>query len=274
MKTDNYLTLCLEQATKSPLHYRHGCIIVRGGKVIGQGYNDYRPGFNGGALKTGRIAAGSFDGPAILDLKEKHKQKKKQKLEQQQQRTSSHTSGTTGSSVSSVTTTSTFTPFEALSGGGHLANTPLSMHSEMSAIHSALAATTALGSSAFSCQQPCFKLPGLSKRKGERLRNGTQRDAIAEYVERICGTQAGTGKLQVQECGFERGACGSGGEVRQRQQQRRVRVWVQGKAGGEGRGVSGGERWRETWEEEQREEEPWWPSEGGSSSASSAAAPF
>lgn len=44
MKTDNYLTLCLEQAAKSPLHYRHGCIVVRGGKVIGQGYNDYRPG--------------------------------------------------------------------------------------------------------------------------------------------------------------------------------------------------------------------------------------
>jgi hypothetical protein len=35
MKTDSYLTLCLEQAAKSALHYRHGCIIVRGGKVIG-----------------------------------------------------------------------------------------------------------------------------------------------------------------------------------------------------------------------------------------------
>lgn len=33
MKTDNYLTLCLEQAALSPLRNRHGCIIVRGGKV-------------------------------------------------------------------------------------------------------------------------------------------------------------------------------------------------------------------------------------------------
>jgi len=73
MKTDNYLTLCLEQAAKSPLHYRHGSIIVRGGKVIGQGYNDYRPGFNGGALKHGRIANGAMNGPAIADLKEKLK---------------------------------------------------------------------------------------------------------------------------------------------------------------------------------------------------------
>ena len=70
MKTDNYLTLCLEQASKSPLHYRHGCIIVRGGKVIGQGFNDYRPGFNGGALKTGKIAAGAYDGTAVQEMKE------------------------------------------------------------------------------------------------------------------------------------------------------------------------------------------------------------
>jgi deoxycytidylate deaminase len=39
MKTDNYITLCLEQAANSPLRYRHSAIIVRGGKVIGQGYN-------------------------------------------------------------------------------------------------------------------------------------------------------------------------------------------------------------------------------------------
>jgi deoxycytidylate deaminase len=75
MKTDNYLTLCLEQATISPLHYRHGCIIVRGGKVIGRGYNDHRSGFDGGALKSGRMKAGSFDGPAIADLKRKRKLK-------------------------------------------------------------------------------------------------------------------------------------------------------------------------------------------------------
>jgi hypothetical protein len=71
MKTDNYLTLCLEQATKSPLHYRHGCIVVRGGKVIGQGHNDYRPGFDGGALKHGRVASSALNGPALADMKAK-----------------------------------------------------------------------------------------------------------------------------------------------------------------------------------------------------------
>ncbi|KAL9002350.1 MAG: hypothetical protein Q9188_004704 [Gyalolechia gomerana] len=53
-RNDNYLSLCLEQASLSSLHYRHGCIIVRGGKVIGKGYNDYRPGFDGGIQNNGR----------------------------------------------------------------------------------------------------------------------------------------------------------------------------------------------------------------------------
>ncbi|KAK4547529.1 hypothetical protein LTR36_000486 [Oleoguttula mirabilis] len=155
MKTDTYLTLCLEQAAKSPLHYRHGCIIVRGGKVIGQGYNDYRPGFNGGALKHGRVAKGGLDGPAIAELKAKLKDnpKPKQKPQQQQQQPDC---------------SKTFTPFEG-TGGGHHANVPLSMHSEMMAIHSALAASSTLSSTAFSCEKPSFKLPRGDKRK-TRLR--------------------------------------------------------------------------------------------------------
>jgi hypothetical protein len=48
MKTDRYLNLCLEQAANSTLRHRHGCIVVKGGKVIGQGFNDPRPGFDGG----------------------------------------------------------------------------------------------------------------------------------------------------------------------------------------------------------------------------------
>lgn len=62
MKTDRYLNLCLEQAAKSPLRNQHGCVVVRGGKALGRSYNDYRPGFNGGALRltnyriVGRIA--------------------------------------------------------------------------------------------------------------------------------------------------------------------------------------------------------------------------
>ncbi|KAL9017485.1 MAG: hypothetical protein Q9185_005198 [Variospora sp. 1 TL-2023] len=56
-RNDVYLSLCLEQASLSPLHYRHGCIVVRGGKVIGKGYNDYRSGFNGGVQITGRLSS-------------------------------------------------------------------------------------------------------------------------------------------------------------------------------------------------------------------------
>jgi deoxycytidylate deaminase len=72
MKTDNYLNLCLDQATKSSLRYRHGAIVVRGGKVIGQGYNDYRSGFDGGALKSGRLPLRSSGGLAIDEFKKKN----------------------------------------------------------------------------------------------------------------------------------------------------------------------------------------------------------
>ncbi|KAI7481885.1 hypothetical protein KC351_g6110 [Hortaea werneckii] len=189
MKTDNYLTQCLEQAAKSPLHYRHGCIIVRGGKIIGQGFNDYRPGFDGGALKHGRIAKSALDGPAIADLKEKLKKQKGKDKHRQQHGTS----------------TKTFTPFESR-GGGQQSNTPLTMHSEMMAIHSALAASSTLSSTAFACEKPCFKLPSGDKRKA-RLRA----EVLKRYVNAVCETaastaSAGSGKTQVQECGFERSA--------------------------------------------------------------------
>lgn len=189
MKTDNYLTQCLEQAAKSPLHYRHGCIIVRGGKVIGQGFNDYRPGFDGGALKHGRIAKSALDGPAIADLKEKLKKQKGKEKHRQQHDTS----------------TKTFTPFETR-GGGQQSNNPLTMHSEMMAIHSALAASSTLSSTALACEKPCFKLPSGDKRKA-RLRA----EVLKRYVNAVCETAAstalaGSGKTQVQECGFGRSA--------------------------------------------------------------------
>lgn len=183
MKTDNYLSLCLEQAAKSPLHYRHGAIVVRGGKVIGHGFNDYRPGFNGGALKHGRIAkTGAFDGDAMMELKKKLKGRQKlQQPEQQQQHTCS-----------------TFTPFETNNGGGHTVNQPLSMHSEMMAIYSALNASSTLSSSTFSREKPCFKLPRSDKRKA-RLR----REVLLAYVAAVCEAAISTGQWQVQECGFE-----------------------------------------------------------------------
>jgi hypothetical protein len=72
LRTDKYLDLCLAQATKSPLRYRHGAVIVRGGKVIDQGYNDYRSGFDGGALKTGALSLRSPGSLTIAELKEKN----------------------------------------------------------------------------------------------------------------------------------------------------------------------------------------------------------
>jgi len=176
MKTDDYLNLCLEQAAKSPLRYRHGAIIVRGGKVIGHGYNDHRSGFDG-ALKTGRLPLRSTK--RELGGPEDHVNR-------------------------------TFTPFENMGGGGKLANTPLSMHSEMMAIHSALSASSTLASSAVSSEKPCFKLSGDSKRKS-RLR----REAINSYVKAICEaalaqSTAASGSAQsgVQEWRFESSASG------------------------------------------------------------------
>ncbi|KAK0624813.1 hypothetical protein B0T17DRAFT_616979 [Bombardia bombarda] len=42
------LNLSVEQASQSPLRFRHGCIAVKGSKVIGQGYNDHRSGYHSG----------------------------------------------------------------------------------------------------------------------------------------------------------------------------------------------------------------------------------
>jgi deoxycytidylate deaminase len=234
MKTDNYLALCLEQAAQSPLHYRHGAIIVRGGKVIGKGFNDYRRGYDGGALKTGKIAQGAFDGPAIAELKHKMKNKDKPK-----DVTGAMTDGTSA----------TFVPFEGINGGaGQHANTPLSMHSEMMAIHSALAQSSTLASTTVSSIKPSFKLRGKSKR-ARRLRD----EQIKAYVEAVCraaleeqATQKHSGKSHVQEWRFEasasqsrsvvgQGVSGSegpidgagehGGKYGETQQEQQWRVW-------------------------------------------------
>lgn len=163
MKTNNYLSLCREQASLSPLHHRHGCVIVRGGKVISQEFNDLRAGFDGGALKHGRIASGALDGPAIMDLK------RKRKLKPQSEPKSSNN-----------TSSKSFTPYEAM-GGGYRASVPLSMHSEMMAIHSAIARSSTLNATAVSSVKPSFKLPGSSKRKAK-----LRQEALKAYVKLVC----------------------------------------------------------------------------------------
>jgi deoxycytidylate deaminase len=227
MKTDIYLNLCLEQAANSPIHYRHGAIIVRGGKVIGQGFNDHRSGFDGGTPKTGRLPLRSLDSPAVAELKKKHKLKRNLADPQDEM-------------------TKAFTPFESMGGGGKLANNPLSMHSEMMAIHSALSASSTLASGAVSSEKPCFKLSGDSKRKS-RLR----RDAIKSYIQSVCeaaiAAQSTAVKCRsqsgVQKWRFEGFASRSLIESR-----------VSGQTGGRVRGFDHREQYGETPNEEREEE--------------------
>lgn len=158
-RNDTLLNLCLSQTELSPLHYRHGSVIIRGGKVIGQGFDCYCPGFDGGALKSGVLPSSGFDGP-IVELKSRLKSTSKSKhnintnvyLDRQQD-------------------ASPFMPFE-IAGTGHNSNKSLSVHSEMMAIVSALSLSSATQASQISArataslQKPCFSLPaGSQKRK-------------------------------------------------------------------------------------------------------------
>lgn len=174
-RTDSYLSLCLEQASHSTqMHHRHGCIIVRGGKVIGQGHNGYKPRFDGGlTLKTGRLVAGASGSPAIVALKQKNKSKSKRSFQGKAPR------------VLGLTTRESSNP-----GVGCVANTPpLSQHSEMAAILSALSLsshTASHGSARSSQWMGKFGSCKLLTRGARelRLRN------LEFYVEAICGQQA------------------------------------------------------------------------------------
>jgi hypothetical protein len=94
--------------------------------------------------------------------------------------------------------------------GGHHLNAPLSMHSEMMAIQSALSLSSGAQShqtsarSAKWLQKPCFKLSSASKRKA-RLRG------LKAYVHAVCEGSAvenctgkqSRGKLSLQKSHFE-----------------------------------------------------------------------
>jgi hypothetical protein len=232
-RNDTYLSLCLAQAELSPLHYRHGSIIVRGGKVIGQGFNCYRPG---------------FDGPAIAQLKQRLKSKPKyrSKLENQQ-----------GEGM--------FTPFESM-GCGHNSNAPLSMHSEMMAIRSALSLSSGTHTSQTSArsakcfQKPCFTLPGDSKKRKLRAK------ALKAYAQAVCFEaeaaptgKAYGGKFSIQKQGFEPGASQPGQQGQQRTVQRQgAGQWVSGGEGGQYVLSHGGKYGETPNEEEERERLSLW----------------
>jgi hypothetical protein len=230
-RNDTFLSLCLTQAALSSLHYRHGSIIVRGGKVIGQGFNSYRHGFDGGALKTGILPSNSLDGPAIVELKRRleSKPKHKSKSKSDNHQENSHDSGT-------------FTTSESM-GCGHNSNTLLSMHSEMMAIRSALSLSSGALSSQTSAratkcwQKPCFKLSGGSKKRNARSRAlKAYAQAVCEEAESRTGKSHG-GKFCLQKQSFEPGTSQSGVQAQRQQVQR------QGGQGGSrrGEGALGGE---------------------------------
>jgi deoxycytidylate deaminase len=238
-RNDTFLSLCLAQAELSSLHYRHGSIIVRGGKVIGQGYNCYRPGFDGGALKSGVLPSASLDGPAIAELKQRLKSQPKPKNKPDNQEDEG-----------------IFTPFESAGCGPH-ANVNLSMHSEMMAIRSALSLSSGTLSSQTSArsakcfEKPCFKLPGNSKKRKARAR------ALKAYAAAVCAeAEASTtgkaygGKLSIQKSGFEPGSSQPGFQGKKQQVQRQG--GGQRVSGGEGeRGLEHMEKCRETPSEEE-----------------------
>lgn len=253
-RNDSFLTLCLSQAELSPLHYRHGSIIVRGGKVIGQGFNTYRPGFDGGVLKTGILPTSSLDCPAIQELKQRLKNKPKCKAkfkpdDQNQQENQQDAS--------------MFTPFERM-GSGHNANTPLSMHSEMMAIRSALSLSSGTLSSQTSAraaayyQKPGFRLPGDSKKRKARAQG------LKVYAEAVCLSsevststdQVGDGKCSVQKQGFKPRASQPGGQVQRPQQHQRVLRRGEQRLGGR-EANEREEKYCETPEEEQVRNQVW-----------------
>lgn len=178
-RSDNYLSLCLEQASLSSLHYRHGCIIVRGGKVIGKGYNDYRPGFDGGNQNNARLpSAGPFAEPDTFKPKLK------------KPTNPSNPIGT---------------------GATSLLNTPLSMHSEMMAISSALSLSAAIACqgtarSAQWLEKPCFKLPSRSKRQSRLLHLKAYTKDICRAAEEQATLSERRGESHVQQSCFEASA--------------------------------------------------------------------
>ncbi|KAI1783210.1 hypothetical protein LXA43DRAFT_956515 [Ganoderma leucocontextum] len=51
-KTQFYLSQCAEAASKSPMCFTLGAVMVKGGKVISSGYNHHRPHYDGAEVRT------------------------------------------------------------------------------------------------------------------------------------------------------------------------------------------------------------------------------
>ncbi|KAF8550644.1 hypothetical protein OG21DRAFT_1446308 [Imleria badia] len=51
-KTQHYFSQCLEAASKSPMNYSLGAILVKGGKIISAGHNHHRTHYDGNHVRT------------------------------------------------------------------------------------------------------------------------------------------------------------------------------------------------------------------------------
>ncbi|KAI0076989.1 hypothetical protein K474DRAFT_1596903 [Panus rudis PR-1116 ss-1] len=49
-KPQYYLSQCSEAASKSPMYFTLGAVLVKGGKIISTGYNHHRPHYDGGEV--------------------------------------------------------------------------------------------------------------------------------------------------------------------------------------------------------------------------------
>lgn len=51
-KTQYYLSQCADAASKSPMMFTLGAVMVKGGKIISSGYNHHRTHYDGGESTT------------------------------------------------------------------------------------------------------------------------------------------------------------------------------------------------------------------------------
>ena len=51
-KTQFYLSQCAYAASKSPMCFTLGAVLVKGGKIISSGYNHHRPHYDGAEVRT------------------------------------------------------------------------------------------------------------------------------------------------------------------------------------------------------------------------------
>ena len=214
-RTDTFLSLCLEQASKSTeMHFRDGCIIVRGVKIIGRGHNDFRPGYNGGSiLKSGIAASGGRNArsPPIMASNAPLLQHAEIagisrfvtcNLLSSFLVLNVHISTSSSAPGNNILQIETCRPYGVLTSDPTISALSLSGHVDSHA--------SARSSQLLQKPQSC-KLPGRSKR-ALRLRN------LNSYVEAVCAGLHQGGKSQVQESRFESSPSQCSQEGRRRQQ--------------------------------------------------------